>query len=78
MCVKVVPHRSPKRPLHKAVKITPLLVLRPEGVEDARVMGYKPRKAAKWVWNQSNIQRMLQSTKLKRVGDLKIPFDVTW
>ena len=60
-----------ERPLHKAVKLKPGWPWRPQDIGDARPMGYLLRKTANREWNQHKRRGVLQSTKLKGVGDLK-------
>lgn len=64
-------HGGPERPLDEAVKVNLGLLWRPQDVIDARVVGHLSRKAAIREWNQSKRETLLQSTKLKGVGDQK-------
>jgi hypothetical protein len=63
-------HGGPEWPLCETVKVRPGLPWQPQEVRDARVIGYLLRRAA----NSGTSPRersVLQSTKLKGVGDLR-------
>jgi hypothetical protein len=44
-------HGGQRKPLGEAVKVKPGLLWKPQDVEDARSLGYLPRKANR-EWNQ--------------------------
>jgi len=64
-------HGNPERPLCEAIKVKPGFYWRPQAVGYDRVIGNLPKRAADKVWNQPKRKNMLQSTKLKGIGDLK-------
>ena len=54
------------------MKVKPGLPWRPQDVGDARTVGYLLRKTANREWTSLRERSVLQSTKMKEVGDLKI------
>lgn len=58
-------HGGPERPLQEAVEVKPESCWRLQDAGDARVVGYPSRRTS------SRERSMLQSIKLKRIGDLK-------
>lgn len=54
------------------MKLKTVLPCRPQDAGDGRATGYLLRKAAKREWEQAKERSVLNSTKLKGVGDLKI------
>ena len=63
---------GPERPLCKAVKVKPGLPWRPQDVRDARTMGTCQGELLSESGTSPGERSMLQSAKLKRVGDLKM------
>ena len=63
-------HAGLQRPLCETLKVKPGWPQRPQDVGDARVEGCLPRRAADREWNHPK-RCVLQSIKLKEVGDLK-------
>lgn len=65
-------HGGPEAPSCEAVKVKPGLCWRPQAVGSARVIGYLPRRAEDMAWDQPK-REVLQSMKLKGLGNLKSP-----
>jgi hypothetical protein len=64
-------HGGPVGPLCEAMKVEPGLSWRPQDIGIARVVGYLPRRAASWEWNQPKRKKCAAVNKAERVGDLK-------
>lgn len=69
MCVRVSLHGGPERPLCDAVKVEPGLPWRPQHFEHNRVR-YLPEELLRGSGTSPRERAVLQSTKLKGVGNL--------
>jgi hypothetical protein len=56
-------HGGPKQPLYEAVKMKPGFHKRPQ---DARVMGYLPRRVANNVWNLPKREKYVSINKTEK------------